>query len=136
MFFALRFRIFIVTLSFLRISSPRRFHFFFPSSFSFSFPFFPHFSFVHFFFSYFPSPQFAPFPQFSLPFPTSGAPVLPHFLLPWYQYTYQWRKKHIYTKVPKLLFTPVSAQGGSTWIQPVEISVRNLHHICIHLKKL
>ena len=87
MFSALRFRIFIGThIIFLRMSSPRRLSFSFPLPLLFSFPLFPHFSFVPFFFSYFPlfSPfsQFVSFPQFSLPFPKSAAPVLPYFLLP------------------------------------------------------
>ena len=47
---------------------------------------------------------------------------------------------HYALKVPKLLFTPVCAQGGPldpTIFKyfPVRISVRNLHHIRIHLEQ-
>ena len=69
----------------LRISSHRRLSFF-DSSSSFSFPLFflislfSRFSFLTFFFSF---SHFVSFPQISLPFPKSAAPVLPHFLLPW-----------------------------------------------------
>ena len=78
------------SIIFLRMSSPRCLSFSFPLSPLFPFLFFPHFSFFLFFFlfflflffSFFPFSQFVSFPQFSLPFPKSAAPVLPHFLLP------------------------------------------------------
>ena len=43
------------------------------------------------------------------------------------------------TYVPKVIFTPVCAQEGSTWTPHFEyflvgISVRNLHLMCIHPK--
>ena len=69
----------------LRISSPRRLSFSFPLPLLFPFLFFLIFLLSLFFFSYFPFfpfSQFVSFPQFSLPFPKSAAPVLPHFLLP------------------------------------------------------
>ena len=90
MFFALQFCMFIVTLWLFRISSPRRLYlsFFLPLLFPFlffsSFLFCPLFSVLIFLF--FSFSQFASFPQFSLPFPKSAAPVLPHFLLPWHWY--------------------------------------------------
>ena len=99
-FIAFRFRIFKVTLWFLRIFCFHRLSFSFPLPLHFlSSCLFP---FVHFFFPYIPLfyfSQFAPFPQFCLPFPKSAAPVLPHFLLPWViqkpKKTHLWAKIHM-----------------------------------------
>ena len=83
-FFALWFRIFIVTLWFLRIFSPRRLSFSFPLPLLFPFFFFPHFPFVPFFLSYFPFFLFliCIISSIGLLFPKSAATVLPYFLLP------------------------------------------------------
>ena len=58
-------------------------------------------------FSFFlPFSQFLSFPQFSLPFPKSAAPVLPHFLLPWHSC-------HVYVCIVIILSTGASSGIGA-----------------------
>ena len=98
-FLAFRFHIFTVTLWFFKNILSSSSSLFFPSSWSFSFLFFPHFPFVPFSFlisSFFPLSQFASFPQFGLPLPKSAAPVLPHFLLPCPTISNRWRRIALY----------------------------------------